>query len=141
MTAQGSRSSTRQLLLSARPGWSQPAGRGRRRTPVPGDNQKADNENHNSAVEKGSMPAETEIVKTPEENVCYDAAPGDDDECSEDEGTENVSCEEYAEVAEVVEEIIEVEAEDSLDGEEEANESRHCKEQVGESQNGDEEAG
>ncbi|KAL1435433.1 hypothetical protein MTO96_000110 [Rhipicephalus appendiculatus] len=100
-------------------------------TPAPGDDQRAEDENHNSDPWGDSMPAKTAEEgaqnaegATEAEDVCDEAAPGDN------EGAENVSGEEYAEVDE---------AGDSQDGEEEAGESQQCDEQVGEY--GDEEAG
>ncbi|KAL1430967.1 hypothetical protein MTO96_014386 [Rhipicephalus appendiculatus] len=114
-------------------------------TPAPGDDQRAEDENHNSDPWGDFMPAKTaEDAQNAEgateaEDVCDEAAPGDDEAApGVDEGAENVSGEDNAEVDE---ECVEDEAGDSQDGEEEAGESQQCDKQVGESQYGDEEAG
>lgn len=86
-------------------------------TPAPGDDQRAEDENHNRAAKEDSMPAETA------------------EECSDDEGMENVTGEEYTEVDK---EDVEDEAGDCQGGEEEAGESLHWEQWVGESLRGDE---
>lgn len=65
-------------------------------TPAPGDDQKADDVNRNSAVEaEAAEIAEEEVENadgaTDAENVSDEAAPGDDEVCGDGEGTENLS--------------------------------------------------
>ncbi|KAL1485556.1 hypothetical protein MTO96_031846 [Rhipicephalus appendiculatus] len=92
----------------------------------------------NETAETVEECAEKADCATGAEKVCNEATLEDDDECGDDQGTENMSAEEYAGV---VEEIIDEGAEPPQDGKEEDDESRHCEEQVGEPPHAEEEAG